>query len=79
MPAACIRIGLQTGDVRPLKVVLNSAANGDSVQRAAKHLKGSKTFIRVRAALFLTQDKLFKDKARREQCKKLNEDAGATD
>ena len=79
MSAACIRIGRKTGNARPLKLVLNSVANKDTVLRAAKHLKGSKTFTRIRVVRILTKDELVKDKAIRNSAKKPNEDAEATD
>ena len=59
--------------------MFNSTADRDTVLRAAKHLKGWTAFNRVRITHFLTKDELVKDKAIREQCNKLNEDAEATD
>ena len=59
--------------------MLNSAADRNTVLRAAKQLTGSKTFIRVYIACFLTKDELVEGKATWEQRKILFEDAGATD
>ena len=52
MPVASIRIGCQSGDIRPLKVLLKSAADRHTVLRSAKHLNGSKSFTLYASHVF---------------------------